>query len=792
MANHDGKTGYDYSQDPNNGPLPPPEAGADGRFFWIRQRFPAEKTFPDGFEYVMMGVVDGANCGIEVANRAKTAGAKSVIHPIEPDTYRRLPGWLKERRIAAGRMNDAEYGSLATATIHGPAAAFVLFVSVVTTRDSADPFTAARAMLANALREGAGAVVQDSVSASEADLRKWRLTRVMHYNATHCTFADSTPWHGDYHFNESYFLPTIVSGGADKLGPRLRMFEEMLPALRRNAREVYGCRGLCFPLVHYPIKSDRVVYTNVTWEWGLENTALMLQPYWHIFQYTQDREFLRKRAYPMMVQAALFYADYVTKGADGCYHVIPTVSQEHWGFTPEFRLNRDSVGALSFVKYHLNACLEASEILGVDEDERARWRDIVDHLAPYPTLQTEEGPVFCDVRDAPRLLNYNNTANLIMTLWAEDIGLDSPPELLEMARRSYRAIPDKEHSPRHYYLRRIRLHLGMLEKPYLSPQGRVLSWPGRIHLYAGVPKGASVRDSFHGLLAVGGFGVSAVHAGTEVRRVRIASRVGGACKVKNPWQPAEVEVWDWATRRAVDHREEGDTIIFDTDAGHTYALLAGAELQRANMRFTGKEEILGKWSFERAADGLVRDESGRDHHARLLGGSGLVSIDGGTALKLPGPESYARVERTAAFDFAANESFSVEARIKVAADPTTRMLPLVCSMATKQYCLTLSHGKAQFYLSSPDGGVYCFARGTTVLTDGRWHSVKGVRDVIDGTVRVYVDGELEGTGADMTTGDFASGAAITIGAYLWSEHSRYGRGHFADVAITSLGKLEPR
>src|SRR5208283_1226912 len=40
-----------------NGPIAPPTSGKDGRYFWIRQRMPAEKTFPLGFEYVLMGVV---------------------------------------------------------------------------------------------------------------------------------------------------------------------------------------------------------------------------------------------------------------------------------------------------------------------------------------------------------------------------------------------------------------------------------------------------------------------------------------------------------------------------------------------------------------------------------------------------------------------------------------------------------------------------------------------------------------------------------------------------------------
>jgi hypothetical protein len=40
-----------------NEPMDPPTSGKDGRHFWIRQQFPPEKTFPNGFEYVLMGLV---------------------------------------------------------------------------------------------------------------------------------------------------------------------------------------------------------------------------------------------------------------------------------------------------------------------------------------------------------------------------------------------------------------------------------------------------------------------------------------------------------------------------------------------------------------------------------------------------------------------------------------------------------------------------------------------------------------------------------------------------------------
>lgn len=241
------------------------------------------------------------------------------------------------------------------------------------------------------------------------------------------------------------------------------------------------------------------------------------------------------------------------------------------------------------------------------------------------------------------------------------------------------------------------------------------------------------------------------------------------------------------------HRLQGDTILFDTAAGHTYALLAGPELALAEKRFVGEERVIGRWTFDaQEGDGLIADQSGRGHHAALVGGATLVDADGGKALAVNGEAQYARVERTADFDFAAQESFSVQARVKLEPGEPGVAVPVLCSMATRQYCFFLSDGHVKLYLSSPRGDVYCQVTGATVLNYDEWHLMRGVRDVSDGTIRVYVDGRLDGTAPDTTEGDFAADAPVTIGAYLWGEHTRYARGQIDDVVVSSLGRLVDR
>ncbi len=48
------------------------------------------------------------------------------------------------------------------------------------------------------------------------------------------------------------------------------------------------------------------------------------------------------------------------KGDDGKYHVIPTVSSENWGFTVDYRLNKDCILDLALTQFLLDAMIEAS------------------------------------------------------------------------------------------------------------------------------------------------------------------------------------------------------------------------------------------------------------------------------------------------------------------------------------------------------------------------------------------------------------------------------------------------
>jgi len=180
-----------------------------------------------------------------------------------------------------------------------------------------------------------------------------------------------TAWHGDYHLDynaEQIYWGVFSSNHADQHLPYVELCESILPMAEAFAREKFGLPGAVFPVSAYPVPSKVVPYPTPPWAYMISVTPWTVQSLWWHYLYTLDSNLL-KRVYPLLRAAARFIAAYVEKGSDGCYHVIPTVSPENWGFTVDFRLNKDCIMDLALIAFLMNAVVEASKILELDPDE---------------------------------------------------------------------------------------------------------------------------------------------------------------------------------------------------------------------------------------------------------------------------------------------------------------------------------------------------------------------------------------------------------------------------------------
>ena len=190
------------------------------------------------------------------------------------------------------------------------------------------------------------------------------------------------------------------------------------------AAKKFGLPGACFPLTAYPVPSQSMPFAAPPWAYQVSMTPWTVQSLWWQYLYTQDEDYLR-RVYPMLRAAASFVAAYAKRGEDGKYHIEPTVSPENWGFTVDFRLNKDGIFDLALIRFLLDAVIEG---YGAEYGcRRARSLEkVLENLAPYPTVKGPYGEVWLDILNAPAEHVYNVPITLAPVFPGEQVGIGRP------------------------------------------------------------------------------------------------------------------------------------------------------------------------------------------------------------------------------------------------------------------------------------------------------------------------------------------------------------------------------
>lgn len=540
-------------------PLAAPRAGAGQNTGWVIQDFPAEQTFPQGFQSVLALRVEGSNCSVTTQEKTPGLGTPMVTEKegrLDHGTFKRFTPINESPGAAITLSPDLLEGD------------FTLYATVATTQDGPDPLTYAQALLTEAAVTGAAALrAEHDTKLGKYDARPraraWSADGKLNVDtiwggvpyavrpagyygdvalcsvdSTKFCFQDSGRWHADFHFNEIDATGPCTLQQFDSLAPYYDMIYTMLPMAQANAREVYGCNGAMYPLVHYPLKADTVIHTHMTWEQSMEITALLARPFWLRYRFSGDETFLRERAWPVLREGARFYTEYLKLEGDGRYHVFPTVSPEHRGITANLEFNKDSQSGITLIRFHLRAAAEAARVMGEDGEEAARWREIAEHMPPYPTIDTPDGPIFADVAGGPPM-EFNIAVPLTSVFWGDDIGLDSPPEQIELAKRTLEKI--NVWQPHQGYLTTVRRRLGIYRpEDGLGVENVLQSHTGTIRVFPTVPE--NFEGGFENLGAQGAFVISATRTKDGVERVTVKSLAGNEFRMANPWPGKLVKV----------------------------------------------------------------------------------------------------------------------------------------------------------------------------------------------------------------------------------------------------------
>ncbi|WP_419993675.1 glycosyl hydrolase family 95 catalytic domain-containing protein [Streptomyces boninensis] len=325
--------------------------------------------------------------------------------------------------------------------------------------------------------------------------------------------------------------------------------------LRNGAASATGGYGVGIPGQNPPTPE----VGNLTW--ALHNV-------WLSYRHTMDESILRDTVFPLLRKAVNYYLHFLTPAADGKLHLPATFSPEYGVDAPD--CNYD----LMLLRWGCSTLLEASDLLGIDDELAPRWQEVLRKLTPYPV--DDNG--FMIGAGVPFAKSHRHYSHLLAVYPLYEITWEQPDQRklietsldhwvsFEGALQGYTftgaasmAAQMTDGARALGYLDRLMSDFiqantmykesgPVIETPLSAAQSLhdmiCQSWGGVIRVFPAVP--AAWQDvAVHDFRTQGAFLVSAVREGGETSWVRLRSEAGAPCVVRH------------GVRGAVEVRDEG-------------------------------------------------------------------------------------------------------------------------------------------------------------------------------------------------------------------------------------------
>jgi alpha-L-fucosidase 2 len=271
------------------------------------------------------------------------------------------------------------------------------------------------------------------------------------------------PWESKYTVNintEMNYWPAEPTGLSECHEPLFAALKDLSETGSRVAQAHYDARGW---VVHHNFDLWRGAAPINNSNHGIWPTggAWLCEHLWYRYAFTGDEEFLRQTAYPLLKKASLFFVDYLVEdprrvgrvgethqsdntdgGSRSSTHPTdsllisgPSNSPEQGGLVMGPTMDHQIIRSL------FAHTIEASEILGVDEDLRSTLRDMRARIAPNQIGRHGQLQEWLEDVDDPK-----NRHRHISHLWGlhpgDEITPRTTPELAEACRVTLRQRGD--------------------------------------------------------------------------------------------------------------------------------------------------------------------------------------------------------------------------------------------------------------------------------------------------------------------------------------------------------------
>ena len=202
------------------------------------------------------------------------------------------------------------------------------------------------------------------------------------------------PWNCNYTINintEMNYWPTLMVGLEECAQPLIDLIKDLSISGERTAREYYGAPG--FTSHHNtdiwrlstPVGANKPG-SAVFACWPM-SSGWFVRHLWEVYEFTQDKDYLKETAFPVIRKAAEFYRAVLTEDTDGMLILAPSTSPENTYMLDGRRLAVSKTTGMTqaILLDVFGILIRAAETLDENDELTEAARAILARLKPFAT-----------------------------------------------------------------------------------------------------------------------------------------------------------------------------------------------------------------------------------------------------------------------------------------------------------------------------------------------------------------------------------------------------------------------